>query len=189
MWREWAGGGRRHFHKGSCPHTRDTTKPSSGCTKPAGPCSSLGWLLPGPGVLSFLSPPGWRRAHGGHGEKHVLGKATWLYFSSRSQCTPLGTLRMAERCVPRRPMPSCIFIIDYFYNFIVGIGFYFIFLKIFYLFIHETEREAEIQAEREAGSMEGARCGTRSRDSRITPWAEGRRLTAEPPRHPGIGFY
>ena len=32
--------------------------------------------------------------------------------------------------------------------------------------------------------MQGARCGTRSRDSRITPWAKGRRRTATPPRDP-----
>ena len=32
--------------------------------------------------------------------------------------------------------------------------------------------------------MQGARCGTRSQVSRITPWAEGRRQTAEPPRDP-----
>ena len=45
------------------------------------------------------------------------------------------------------------------------------FLKRFYLFIHERhkEREAEIKAEGEAGSMQGARCGTRSGDSEIKP--------------------
>ena len=32
--------------------------------------------------------------------------------------------------------------------------------------------------------MLGAWHGTRSRDSRITPWAKGRRQTAEPPRDP-----
>ena len=37
----------------------------------------------------------------------------------------------------------------------------------------EKEREAETQAEGEAGSTQGARRGTRSRDSRITPRAEG----------------
>ncbi|XP_048968106.1 tRNA-splicing endonuclease subunit Sen15 isoform X2 [Canis lupus baileyi] len=46
------------------------------------------------------------------------------------------------------------------------------------------EREVETQAEGEAGSMQGARRGTRSRDSRIAPWAEGKRQTAEPPRDP-----
>ena len=64
----------------------------------------------------------------------------------------------------------------------------FYFLKIFYLFIHERhrerEREAETQAEGEAGSMPGARRGTRSRGSRIVPWAKGRHQTAEPPRDP-----
>ena len=38
----------------------------------------------------------------------------------------------------------------------------------------EREREAETQAEGEAGSMQEAQWGTPSRDSRITPWAEGR---------------
>ena len=37
-----------------------------------------------------------------------------------------------------------------------------------------TEREAETQAEGEAGSMQGARGGTRSWDDRITHPAEGR---------------
>ena len=32
--------------------------------------------------------------------------------------------------------------------------------------------------------MQGAQCGIWSRDSRITPWAKDRRLTAEPPRCP-----
>ena len=52
--------------------------------------------------------------------------------------------------------------------------------------IHREEREAETQAEGEAegeaGSMQGPRCGTRSRDSRIMPWAEG---GAKPLSHPG----
>ena len=32
--------------------------------------------------------------------------------------------------------------------------------------------------------MQGTQCGTRSRYSRITPWAEGRHSTAEAPRRP-----
>ena len=45
------------------------------------------------------------------------------------------------------------------------------------------EREAETQEEGEAGSMPGARRGTRSQDSRITPWAKaGAKLLS----HPGI---
>ena len=50
----------------------------------------------------------------------------------------------------------------------------------------ERERKAETQAEGGAGSTQGAWCGTRSQDSRITPWAEGRRSTAEPPRDPRL---
>ena len=39
--------------------------------------------------------------------------------------------------------------------------------------MRDREREAETQAEGEAGSMQGARCGTRSQDPRIMPWAGG----------------
>ena len=46
----------------------------------------------------------------------------------------------------------------------------------------DTEREAETQAEGEAGSTQGARCGTQSQVSRITPWAEG---GAKPLSHQG----
>ena len=60
---------------------------------------------------------------------------------------------------------------------------YFIFLR-FYLFIHERQKEAETQAEGEAGSTQGAQCVTRSQIPRIMPWAEGRCQTAEPPRDP-----
>ena len=63
-----------------------------------------------------------------------------------------------------------------------------IFLKDFiYLFI-EREREnergwwAETQAEGEAGSTQGARCGTQSGVSGITPWTEG---SAKPLSHQG----
>ena len=44
-------------------------------------------------------------------------------------------------------------------------------------------READTQAEAEAGSLRGVPCGTRSRDPRITPWAEGR---PQPLSHSGI---
>ena len=60
----------------------------------------------------------------------------------------------------------------------------FFFLR-FYLFIHrdaEREREAETQGKGEAVSMQRARRGTRSRDSRIMPWAAG---GAKPLRHRG----
>ena len=50
--------------------------------------------------------------------------------------------------------------------------------------MRDTEREAETQAEGEAGCLQGSRCGTRSQDPRITTWAKGRCLTTEPPRHP-----
>ena len=48
----------------------------------------------------------------------------------------------------------------------------------------ERKRGAETQAEGEAASTQGARCGIRSQDSRTTPQAEGRPQTAEPPTDP-----
>ena len=48
--------------------------------------------------------------------------------------------------------------------------------------MRDTEREAQTQAEEEAGSVQGAPRGTRSGVSRITPWAEG---GAKPLSHPG----
>ena len=45
----------------------------------------------------------------------------------------------------------------------------------------QRERLAETQAEGEAGSMQGARHGNRSRASRVMPWGDGRHHTSEPP--------
>ena len=59
----------------------------------------------------------------------------------------------------------------------------------FNLFIHEREREVEIQAEGEAGSMQGAPRGTWSRVSRITPWVEGGAKPAEPPWPPMLSSF
>ena len=51
--------------------------------------------------------------------------------------------------------------------------------------MRDTKREAETQAEGEdAGSMQGAQCGTRSQDSGIRPRAKGRCSTTEQPRNP-----
>ena len=63
-------------------------------------------------------------------------------------------------------------------------NFFFFFKDFIYLFMREREREreAETQAEGEAGSMQGARRGTRSQVSRITPWAEA---GAKPLSHRG----
>ena len=59
------------------------------------------------------------------------------------------------------------------------------FLKIFlYLFIRATQREADTQAEGEAGFLQEARCGTPSQDPRIMTSAEDRGSTTEPLRHP-----
>ena len=59
---------------------------------------------------------------------------------------------------------------------------------VFYLFMRDAQREVEIQAEEEAGSMKATQCGTQYQDSRITPWAKGRLSTTEPPGVPSSGF-
>ena len=68
----------------------------------------------------------------------------------------------------------------------VNTRFIYLFLKRFiYLFMTDTHTERGRDTSRgEAGSMQGARCGTRSWVSRIMPWAEGRRQTTEPPGLP-----
>ena len=57
------------------------------------------------------------------------------------------------------------------------------FLKDF-IYSRETQREAETDRGRSRLHAPGARCGIRSRVSRIAPWAKGRRQTAAPPRDP-----
>ena len=98
----------------------------------------------------------------------------------RASGEPLMTLESRWDYDPRSPLKypikgHILEEISFFYNFI--------FLRFIYLFMRSTEREKERgeregrerEAEGEASSIQGARCGTRSRVSRITPWAEGRR--------------
>ena len=66
------------------------------------------------------------------------------------------------------------------------------FKKIFYLFIYLFVRDrekAETQAEGEADFSQKAWCETRSWNSRIMPWAEGRHSTTEPLRRPYLGYF
>ena len=70
---------------------------------------------------------------------------------------------------------------DWLYTWEVGVRKKGSFLKID--FIYSWEREAETEAEGEAGSMLGARCGTRSWDWGITTWAKG---DVQLLSHPGI---
>ena len=58
-----------------------------------------------------------------------------------------------------------------------------------YLFMGDIEREAETQAEREAGFSQGAQCGTRSQDPGILTWAKGRCSTTEPLRCPSCPIF
>ena len=74
-----------------------------------------------------------------------------------------------------------------FLNFYLFIIYYYLF--IIYL-VTERERERERERGRDIGRgrsrlhAPGARCGIRSRVSRIAPGAKGRRQTAAPPRDP-----
>ena len=54
---------------------------------------------------------------------------------------------------------------------LTSIGIFLKMLKIIfiYLFMRDPEREAETQAEGEAGSLRGAQCRTGSRDPGVTP--------------------
>ena len=68
----------------------------------------------------------------------------------------------------------------------------YIFLLLFFkdcIYLFMREREVETQAEGEAGSTLGARCGTRSRVSRITTWAEGGTKPLSHPGCPDVSFY
>ena len=64
--------------------------------------------------------------------------------------------------------------------------FFVVVLKYLFIYSWETQREAERQVDGEAGSLWGARHGTRSQDPGIRPWAKGRRSTTEPPRRPKV---
>ena len=52
--------------------------------------------------------------------------------------------------------------------------------------MRHTERKAETQAEGEAGSPQGARCGTQSPDSGSCPELKA---DAQPLSHPGVPEY
>ena len=116
--------------------------------------------------------------------------ACWLFFlrkeskKKRRKKRKKQSEEKAPSCYNLISSPICIFLSI--------LLFYFI-LKILFIYSWEThterksrererEREAETQAEGEAGSMQGARGRTWSWDPRITPWAEGRCSTTEPPR-------
>ena len=58
----------------------------------------------------------------------------------------------------------------------------------FYLFMRDTQREAETQAEGEAGSPQGAWCQTPSQHSGIMTWAKGRCSTTGPPKCSSFHF-
>ena len=67
--------------------------------------------------------------------------------------------------------------------------FYFYLKSFIYLFMRDTEREAETLAEGEAGSMQGARWGTRSQDPGSRPEPKARRSTTEPRRCPKLSVF
>ena len=58
------------------------------------------------------------------------------------------------------------------------------------MIVTERERDAETQAEGEAGSMHREPdVGFNPGGSRIAPWAKGRRQTASPPRDPLLSSF
>ena len=73
-------------------------------------------------------------------------------------------------------------------TFIFYVNFQFMYFFFKFLFIYDSHRERErgrdIGRGRSRLHAPGARCGIRSRVSRIAPWAKGRRQTAAPPRDP-----
>ena len=103
-----------------------------------------------------------------------------LYQSSciKSLSTTLNTVQLWFSSTAQKRGQDLSYKFRVIKQFIDGTGSYgirFIFFKIFYLFMRDTEREAETQAAGETGSMQGAQCGTQSQIPRIRPWAEGRR--------------
>ena len=77
--------------------------------------------------------------------------------------------------------------------------FVFFFFKIFFFFffffyLFDRDRDSQREREHKQGEWErkkqahsrGAWRGARSHNAGITPWAEGRRLTAVPPRRPNV---
>ena len=60
------------------------------------------------------------------------------------------------------------------------------FFNILFIYSWETQRERQTQAEGEAGSLQGARCRTRSQDAGTMTRAKDRCSTTEPPRCPNI---
>ena len=57
-----------------------------------------------------------------------------------------------------------------------------------YLFMRDTGREAETQAEGEAGSMRGVRCGTQSGDPGSRPELKADAQPLSPPSVPNLCF-
>ena len=86
-----------------------------------------------------------------------------------------GHMPVVESIEPRaQPTSGSPVIWTHYSPFTAKSVYFFIFFKDLFIYDRHREREAEIQEEGEAGSMPGARCGTLSQVSRITPWAKGR---------------
>ena len=82
---------------------------------------------------------------------------------------------------------STINICSFPYDFLFKIYIY-IFFR-FYLFIHKMHRERQRHRQREKQApCRGPDAGLDPRTPRVTPWAEGRCSTTEPPRRPSLWF-
>ena len=65
----------------------------------------------------------------------------------------------------------------------------FVFKDFIYLFMRDIEREAETQAEGEAGSLQGARCSTQSQDPGIMTQSKAEVQPLSHPDAPEPPFY
>ena len=115
---------------------------------------------------------------------HPSWKAAWQFPIGRNMQSPHDSAIMLLAFIPKK------WKLDQHKNLHTNVHISFtpfLFLRS-HLFMRDTEREAETQAGGKGGSLQGAWCKTWSWDPRVTPWAEGRRSTPEPPRWPHISF-
>ena len=119
-------------------------------------------------ILFYLFMRERERERGRGRSSFHAGNLTWDSIPGL-QDRPLGQRQAPNRCATQGSLPL-LFLKE--------------FLKFIYSWETQREREAETQAEGEAGSMQGARCGTQSRDPGIMTWAKGGRSIIKPPRCP-----
>ena len=99
---------------------------------------------------------------------HCSGPSIQVPILSLKPIWGRGRNNLFIRCLPCAKSLACVLL-------------NFFFLR-FYLFMRDTQREAETSAEGKAGSSRRTQCRTWSWDPGITPRPKGRHWTTEPPR-------